>query len=119
MECAWPLTRYKYMDYCIGFYETLIPDGAVGECAGIKTDLQALNDDARNRHVFCYMRNGNTIRLEFDNEQEIAAYRKISGVRTAYGFCVAGRPRYQSVLGLLQGKLGPNNAIGQQLANVA
>ena len=110
VECAWPLTRHGYMNYVIGFYETLIPDDA-GDYGKLKPSLESLNNDSRNRHVLAYLREGKEIKMEFNTQDEINAYKRIAGVRTAYGFCVAGKPYYNSVIGLLEGKKIPANII--------
>ena len=90
VECAWPLTRQGYMDYCIGFYDTLVPKG--DDYAGLTTALQNANNDGRNRHLFVFAGSaGMPQNFLFEKPDEIAEYKKIAGVRRAYGICVAGK----------------------------
>jgi len=116
-ECAWPLTRHGYMDYHIGFYETLVPEGGY---AGLANTLEVHNVDARNKHVLVCramaksdwrtweQRGGRFIvpvkelALHFDKPDEIAVYRRLAGIRAAYGFCVGGRPSLDSLTNLVR-----------------
>jgi len=116
-ECAWPLTRHGYMDYHIGFYDTLAPAGGY---TGLAKTLKILDNDARNIHVLVCramgksdwrtweQRGGRIIApvkelvLHFDSPDEIAFYRRLANVRSAYGFCVGGRPTLDSVANLIR-----------------
>lgn len=89
VECGWPLTRHGYMDYKIGFYETLVTSKKENE--GLYNVLVKFNDDRRNNHVIVCTMNGKTRGLHFDKTNEKDEYRKIAGIRQAYSFCVAGK----------------------------
>lgn len=104
VECAWPLTRFNYMNYHIGFYDTLLPEDADSDYGSLRTALSALENDPGNRHVLGYLRGGQPIWMEFESREEIEAYKSVSGIRTAYGFCVGGPPRDTTIEGFLQGK---------------
>jgi hypothetical protein len=54
--------------------------------------------------------------MEFESPEEIDAYKSVAGIRTAYGFCVGGRPRDTSIRGFLQGKHVSNRIIDAALA---
>ena len=88
VECAWPLTRHGYMDYCIGFYGTLVPGG--DDYSALRGSLEALDRDARNRHLFVVC-DPLPLSFLFEKADEIREYRKISGVRKAYSICAGGK----------------------------
>ena len=102
VECAWPLTRHKYMDYAIGFYDTLVLPGQ--DCGGLSDSLRTWNNDVRNKHVFLCRDASRTLQLNFwfDKPDEIEEYRKIADLRRAYSFCVGGRPYITTVETLMK-----------------
>jgi len=88
-ECAWPLTRNGYMDYEIGFYETLLPSKK--ESGQLYGKLVKWNDDARNRHVLVFKEGGADVCFQFTRRDNLDEYRRLYGIRKAYGFSVGGR----------------------------
>lgn len=117
VECAWPLTRHKYMDYYIGFYDTLVPVGGYARLAGV---LKSLDTHHQNKHVLVCRAMGKSdwktweqrggriiapvkeLALHFDTPDEIAVYRTLAQVRNAYGFCVGGRPTLDGLANLVR-----------------
>jgi hypothetical protein len=97
VECAWPLTREGYMDYCIGFYETLVP--GPGLYGSLRSSLEALHDDARNRHLFV---TADGVCFHFDRPDEIKEYRKIAGIRRAYSMCMGGRTNVSGAANMMR-----------------
>jgi hypothetical protein len=116
VECAWPLTRHGYMDYAIGFYDTLAP----AEHRGLQNILKAFGNDARNKHVLACVamaksdwrtwpqRGGRIVApakelvLHFDKPDEIELYRHLAEVRRAYGFCAGGKPTLDSLANFIE-----------------
>jgi hypothetical protein len=96
VECAWPLTREGYMDYCIGFYETLVPGGGY---APLRSSLEALNEDARNKHLFVC---ADGMCFHFEKPDEIREYRKIAAVRRAYSMCVGGKTSVRGAANMMR-----------------
>jgi len=88
-ECAWPLTRNNYMNYEIGFYETLLP--AKQESEILYNKLIAYNSDARNKHVLVFKEGRNDVCFLFTALDNINEYRRLYGIRNAYAFSVGGR----------------------------
>ncbi len=86
VECAWPLTRQGVMDYHIGFYDTLAPSGL----AALSADLSQFNNDRRNQHLFVLAKGAVQSNFLFNGPGEAAEYKKIAGIRTAYGICAGG-----------------------------
>lgn len=102
VEAAWPLTRHGYMDYKIGFYETLVPAGlGYDDLRGV---LESWNKDVRNKHVIVCkdMTRRLKLNLHFNKPDEIREYRKIAGVRDAYSFCVGGYPTIGSMENMMR-----------------
>ena len=98
VECAWPLTRHKYMDYKIGFYDTLV---SKKDHEPIHKELARFNDDQRNKHILVCWDGKADMGLQLDQPTEIDEYRKFAGVRQAYSFCVGGRPRPETIANML------------------
>ncbi len=90
LECAYPLSRHGYMDYHIGYYETLVPQTASDT---IKNDLKKAvanyEKDQRNKHVLVWGSGGQKRGVSLEGE-EIDQFRKMSRALSAYGFCVTG-----------------------------
>ena len=40
--------------------------------------------------------------LHFDKADELAVYRRLAGIRTAYAFCAGGNPTLDSVANFIQ-----------------
>ena len=98
VECAWPLTRHGYMDYKIGFYDTLVNKK---EHEPIHNALATMNSDKRNKHILVCRKNDKDWGVHFDTSSDKEEYRKIAGVRQAYSFCVGGRPRLEGIKNFL------------------
>jgi hypothetical protein len=101
VECAWPLTRHGYINYVIGFYDTLVPSG---NYAPLKSSLRTSFDkDFRNRHVLVCKAVAERaqmvkeLALYFERPEEIELYKRLAGIRSAYGFCVGGKPSLDSL----------------------
>lgn len=86
-ESALTLTYHKYINYAVGFYETLLPDvkgslmpEAVGE---IKTALKAASDDPGNDHILAYYDPVGEVYEGwlFDKEEDKAALKKFASMR--------------------------------------
>jgi len=101
LECAYVLSRWKYMDYHIGYYKTLVPtplardpeghhDPHAHVRAGLERVLLPFETDPRNRLLFVWGRGNQKCGLEFNRPVEKTRYRKMSRALTAYGFCVTG-----------------------------
>jgi hypothetical protein len=95
VECAWPLTRHGYIDYVIGFYETLVPPGTH---PGLRDTLNGFNADPRNQHLLVC----SDLNLLFEKPDEVQAYRKVAGVRKAYAFCSGGKTNTTGLKNMLQ-----------------
>jgi hypothetical protein len=102
VECAWPLTRHGYMDYKIGFYDTLIPEGT--EYGQLRKLLKNLDNDARNQHVIVCFDDSGKLKMNylFDKHDEKNEYKRIAGVRSAYSFCVGGKTNVKSVANMMK-----------------
>ncbi len=124
VECAWPLTRFNRftgMDYRIGFYGTLAPGNG-----SLRTQLEHFDDDPRNKHVFVCKANLQTrmrwpalitIALHFDQPDEIAVYRDIAHIRSAYSFCVGGQAHLDALANFI--KIKHPGLVGTQVADRA
>jgi len=90
LECAYPLSRHGYMDYHIGYYDTLVPQAASDT---IKADLRKAvgpyEQDQRNKHVLVWGRGVQKRGVQLEGE-EVNQFKKMARALTAYGFCVAG-----------------------------
>lgn len=90
LECAYPLSRHGYMDYHIGYYDTLVPQAASDT---IKADLSkavaSYERDQRNKHVLVWGRGVQKRGVQLEGE-EIDQFKKMARALTAYGFCVKG-----------------------------
>ena len=110
VECAWPLTRHGYMNYKIGFYETLVP--AAQGYDDLRASLEHWNNDVRNKHVLVCKDMTRRLKLNFHFEKpdEISEYKKIAGVRDAYSFCVGGHPNINTTENMMRAH-GMNNLV--------
>lgn len=90
LECAYPLSRHGYMDYHIGYYDTLVPQAASDS---IKADLRKAvgpyERDQRNKHVLVWGSGVQKQGVQLEGE-EIGQFKKMTRALTAYGFCVTG-----------------------------
>jgi hypothetical protein len=86
MECAYPLTREGYINYQIGYYETLVPKAFQNVL-----DLSELANRGDEIHVVV-SRDwwGREAGLLMNKRDEIDDFRKMAGIRAAYSFCSAG-----------------------------
>lgn len=109
IECAWPLTRHGYIDYAIGFYDTLAPPGPAHD--ELRQWLEPLNRDPRNQHVLV----SSDLNLLFEKPDEVQAYRKIAGIRRAYAFCAGGKTNAKGLQNLLHAH-GVNDLVTDRIA---
>jgi hypothetical protein len=113
VECAWPLTRQGCMNYSIGFYDTLLPAGS--NLHELESALKPWESDKFNQHVLVATGNmkSATLNFVFESPAEVLAYKAVSNVRGAYGFCSGGRPDLQGLENLLASHGVPADIIGR------
>ena len=87
VECAYPLSRHRIIDYHIGYYKTLAPTYSPGLFDNV---LGALDGSKENKRVLIWGRGAGEQGVWMDKADEIAAFKKAARVLSAYGFCVAG-----------------------------
>jgi hypothetical protein len=98
LECAYPLTRHGYMNYSVGFYETLNPVG--GRAVEV---LVQFDTPGRNRHVLIWGTGATEEGVQLVTPDEITEFKRMANVRSAYGYCVTGGLRsYQDALNVTQ-----------------
>lgn len=116
VEAAWPLTRHGYMNYKIGFYETLVSTGQ--DYDDLRGLLTKWDRDVRNRHMLVCWDVSRRLQLNFwfDKPDEITEYKKIAGVREAYSFCVGVPPNIKSVENMMKVR-GVNNLVSSRMFN--
>lgn len=96
LECAYPLTRWGVMDYRIGFYQTLAPEGS-----DLEAELAVHDLDMRNRHVLVWFDRGQQFGFEIKRNDPILT-NNIFKVRNAYGFCSQGNLDVEGMVKVLE-----------------
>ncbi|MDX2440980.1 MAG: hypothetical protein QNK40_10570 [Desulfobacterales bacterium] len=87
VECAYPLSRHGVIDYHIGYYNTLAPKESP---ALFNTLLGPLDGSDKNKHILVWGHGSGEQGVQMDRQDEIAAFKKMARVLSAYGFCVTG-----------------------------
>jgi hypothetical protein len=104
VECAWPLSRWHYIDYCIGYYDTLMPKNCVGTAkGGLEKALGEFQKEADGMHVLVYRgETGKQEGLLMQTPFEINEFKRMARVRSAYGWCVANGQDRRLLLNVME-----------------
>jgi hypothetical protein len=93
LECAYPLSRWGYIQYQVGYYESLVPiKGKCGDNARgkVRTALSKLKDEADKLHVLVYRSGDQESGLLMEGQEEVSEFAPIATLLNAYGWCVTG-----------------------------
>jgi hypothetical protein len=92
IECAYPLSRWSYIDYHIGYYDTLVPTNCTGKDGeALGKALAAFPAEANKLHALVYRNKmGQEVGLLMEGDHEIGLFKPLARLRSAYGWCVAG-----------------------------
>jgi hypothetical protein len=91
LECAYPLSRFGYIDYHIGYYRSLVPmDTSDTIRSDLGRTLGPYEDDVRNKRILVWGRGAQKRGVWMETKAEIDAFRKMTRVLSAYGWCSTG-----------------------------
>ena len=92
LECAYPLSRWGYIDYKIGYYNSLVPlpeKCSKESLAALQSALGKFKNDADQLHVLVY-RSGDQESGLLMEGKEIELFEPVAKLLNAYGWCVTG-----------------------------
>lgn len=90
VECAYPLSRWGYIDYHIGYYDTLTPINVTeGDASLFRAALALFDRPDINRHVLVWGRGNGERGVQMEGD-EVEEFKPMAKVLNAYGFCVTG-----------------------------